>query len=117
MAYPWISASYTVLLYVQAPGVHATVALAQALYDHVLRNPRYTILAISYNIGDTGAVASIHYGEEFEETYSAAVLQAEAIPDWHKRKRGPVAGYPLYDLAIRSEFTVERTHVTVASVP
>jgi hypothetical protein len=115
MAFPWIPATYTVSIFVEAPPEDALPALACALCDHADRN-HLEVLAFSFATSSSGAVASLHYPEAFEDYFESICVLAESNPDWHMSHRGPVLAWPEHDLKIQSQFYVERTHVAITYV-
>jgi hypothetical protein len=114
MAFPWIPATYTVRTFVDVAPHLAVLGLARALFDHQERNRKHPILALTFATAGAGAAASIHYGEAFEDTYTFAQAQAQIDPEWHDSPRGPTETWPPHDLAIQSNFAVERAYIATS---
>jgi hypothetical protein len=114
-AYPYISATYTLRIYVDAHSTSVLHGLANALHC-VMAAWRCPTQHVTFATLQSCAVATLHFSEEFDSHYVAFKHQAEQNSDWFNSPFGPISTVPEYDAAVRSEQIVARCYVATSFV-
>jgi hypothetical protein len=114
-AYPFISATYSAHIFVEAAGDESFSGLAKVLCT-VVRKIGLPVQQLAYATSPVGGFATIHYGDALEDYYVAQDINSEQDKHFSSTAYGPLEGYPEYDLAIRRPFVVLRSLATSAAL-
>jgi hypothetical protein len=102
----WESVHFAVHLYVAAPHHLSLGALAVALH-RFMAGAVPCLRHLSYVIGPHGAVATLHFTDDFWPMHRRVAHQALKNPGRYLHNLGPFESCPEHDIAIRSDWSIE----------